>query len=100
MKPRAGNDTPPTSNPASYPIVCVTWRDHHTMADTAWPTIAHLIKDAHEPATCHTVGYLLAQTNDYVLIAQTITEDGTCSEVMKVMCPLLDEIKVLRRVKK
>ena len=86
--------------PLAFPVVHVKWVDHCTLADTAWPVISQLIKDAAEPATCHTVGYLLDSTDDYVLIAQTVTEDGTCSEVMKVMRALIHEdMTILRKAK-
>ena len=102
---RMANRTSPTPAEAkaapaeSYPIVCVTWNDHHTLADTSWPVISSLVKDAREPMTCHTVGYLLDETDDYVLIAQTVTDDGTCSEVMKVLRPLVGDIKILKKAK-
>ena len=85
---------------SSYPVVCVTWIDHMSITKDGWPSIVKLKEEAADPAVMHTVGYLIDKTDDYVLIAQTITDDGLCSEAMKVMSNLIQSTKVIKKASK
>lgn len=84
----------------TYAFVIVKWHDHHTFTEDSWVPISKIVKDSREPVICYTGGWLLDDNEDYVLLAQTLTEDGDCTETMKVLRPSLDEIKVIRKARK
>lgn len=74
-----------TSFVADFPIVRVVWIDHALHNLESFVSISKMLRQCEEPALMSTIGYILEETEDYILLAQTLTSDGEVSEAMKVL---------------
>lgn len=57
-------------------LVHVIWYDAFT-SDTAWVNIEAVQQGMkeYEAYECHTVGYIVSETDDYITLAQTVDKD-------------------------
>ena len=73
-----------------YPRVVVHWRDTYTI-DSWLPLVdAKML----EPLECTTIGYLIAETKDYIVIAQTVSGHDKCFASCAIARPMI--VKVVK----
>lgn len=53
-----------------YKVYYISWWDHCSHTTTEWRDIEEA--EELEPVLCHTVGYLLHETDDSIVLGQTI----------------------------
>ncbi len=57
------------------PIVCVIWEDASNMTD-GWETLDNLLQRLGHPIMCATVGFIIHETDDHIVLAQTMGREG------------------------
>ena len=55
-----------------YPIVEVVWDDHRDKPTSDWEALHDIIKDLELPIEIHSFGYLVLETDKYVIVATTV----------------------------
>lgn len=79
-----------------FPIVQVWWKDHYT--NTEWTAIKDM---SNAPEMCLTVGYLVRDADDHVLIASTVDPNdpmaGTMGNTWYILRNCITDIKVLKK---
>lgn len=73
--------------------VLVVWHDAHAIAEGGWCQINDI---DHEPCVVQSIGWLLADTKrDHVVLAQSVTGDGTFDAVLCVPVAMVQKLVVL-----
>jgi hypothetical protein len=62
----------------------VTWLDHTTYGSSSW-RLTRTVKKELTPIEIQTVGVLIKETKDYLLLSSTLTEDGDSRNEMLVL---------------
>lgn len=77
------------------PLVRVTWRDHSSFPDQNWRDVDEIDEHFMEGVLCHTVGFLVKETEKSVVIVLTMGENGQFSGVFNILKGTIEEIKNL-----
>lgn len=82
----------------NYPLEYIRWLDHVSFHESMWRTLPEV--HSLEPFICHSVGYVIKETDEYIVLAQTIApqeelEDQWVGEML-IAKPLIKERKKLK----
>ena len=88
----------------TYPLVCVYWKD--ITVDCGWVTLEQLQKWGKDSfnETCKTVGYLVHESKDYVIVASSCAiftdSDIQFNNPIMIMSSVITKIVTLTEKKK
>lgn len=92
MKTNNGHILVGTDHQTSFPLVRVTFFDSETFDE--WTAVDDL--DEGPLPLITSVGYMVADTEDFVIIAADLdAKNGTCARRMKIPHPVIKDIKTL-----
>jgi len=82
-----------------YPLVEVLW-DDATHLELGWKTAEEFKAEALHPEIVMSVGFLIAETPDHVVIAMDVDKEGQHNQRGQIPRSMVKRMRVLRRVDK
>lgn len=70
-----------------FKLVKIKWLDH--ISTSVWCDIDELKKNF-KPGRCETVGYLIENNHDFVLVAGELGLENTCSNITLILWSCID----------
>lgn len=71
---------------SSFPIMQVWWLDHESMGGPGWQTISEVLEWAEEaPAVGVSVGYLVYEDDDKIVLVDVIMDGVLCGTANKIL---------------
>ena len=72
----------------------VEWADHYASGGTGWARSEN--EDPHKPYLCATLGYVISQSPQYLLVAQTLNCYGEHSNVFGVVKSCITRMRKIK----
>ena len=76
----------------TYPLVKVVWLDHCGYTQSVWRSTS-FVKEDLAPFEVETIGFMLKETDDFIILASTISPDPEDEKSQMEMCILKSCIK-------
>lgn len=80
----------------SYPLIEVWWDDAAALTH-GWKTREEFEKESIKPEVMISVGFLLKETDDHIIIAMDLDRDGASNQRSQIPKGMMKNLRVLRK---